>query len=91
MKQSTVSCKGGLKQTSLNKFLGKRGSSASTPSSEDYDSDMDKKKGKSGLWSRVKTREQFTAKKVVVFDYDTDMRKLMKDEVFTEQVAPDPE
>ena len=38
------------------------------------------------MWSRVKTRDQFNAKRIVVFDLEQDLKKLRKDKMFSELV-----
>ena len=75
-----------IKQTTLTKFVGQKRGSDSSSSPGDYDSDLDKKKGKAGMWSRVKTRDQFNAKRIVVFDLEQDLKKLRKDKLFSELV-----
>ncbi len=79
------------KQTTLNKFVGKKGRSDSNSSSDYYDSDSDKKKGKAGMWSRVKARYQFNAKTMVVFDLEKDLKDLRKNKMFSELVEANEE
>ena len=48
-------------------------------------------KGKLTQWSRVKHRSQFDAKRVVVFDFQTDLLKLRKDKLYTTMLEHNPD
>jgi len=69
------------RQGTLNRFV-RLPSSSEESSSDDYEpGDEEQKRGEASDWTRVKGRDQFTAKFPRVFDVGTDLRALRAEKI----------